>query len=224
MANEIQNMMGLARWHMEKRHILNARNAMAKAQSLWAATEELQTDPEPEFTPQELHELNIAELQETVALARWHMERRHILSARDAMAKAQSLWAATEELQTDPEPEFTPQELLELDIAEMQDITALVLHNATSGWIEGTQAAFGRAQEIWMRIGGPRPLLPEIHVEVQPSQTSATTLVEASFQCPICYNSFESGCQTSCTHTFCMQCINSWMDISRSCPLCRSIL
>lgn len=48
-------------------------------------------------------------------------------------------------------------------------------------------------------------------------QTSAVN------ECSICLNDIESDQQTTnCNHTFHNACLNNWLDINNSCPVCRT--
>lgn len=42
-------------------------------------------------------------------------------------------------------------------------------------------------------------------------------------ECPVCLNDIidEELCLLDCKHVFCYNCLNSWLDIKRECPLCR---
>lgn len=44
-----------------------------------------------------------------------------------------------------------------------------------------------------------------------------------SLACKICLNvDLEGGCKSSCNHSFCKQCISSWLQTASSCPYCRT--
>ncbi|CAI8596145.1 unnamed protein product [Vicia faba] len=45
--------------------------------------------------------------------------------------------------------------------------------------------------------------------------------VEEAGKCPICFEDFNVGVCMPCSHTFHMDCIQDWLNVGNSCPLCR---
>lgn len=41
-------------------------------------------------------------------------------------------------------------------------------------------------------------------------------------ECPVCNLGFNHPCETKCTHIFCQECIESWLEQDESCPSCRA--
>ena len=43
-------------------------------------------------------------------------------------------------------------------------------------------------------------------------------------ECPICFQSMQSGVRMRCNHTFHKECIEEWLTINASCPMCRDAI
>lgn len=43
-------------------------------------------------------------------------------------------------------------------------------------------------------------------------------------ECPICQETIKDTKTTSCRHTFCVSCLDKWLEIKYTCPLCRRII
>jgi len=56
------------------------------------------------------------------------------------------------------------------------------------------------------------------------SQVSTTEeIADVDTECPICFSGYEkTACRLKCGHMFHEACLNSWMEKSATCPLCRS--
>ena len=92
-----------------------AQNAMRHAQALWEKRQ-LQASPGmPDFSPQQWHEIYIAEV-----LARSHKERGYHEMARNAMRRAQVLWETRQLEASMHMPDFSPQEWREIEIVSVQ--------------------------------------------------------------------------------------------------------
>lgn len=52
------------------------------------------------------------------------------------------------------------------------------------------------------------------------------TIVNSKMECAICLSSssfLETVIQLECKHSFHSSCIDKWFEVSKSCPLCRSV-
>ena len=47
-------------------------------------------------------------------------------------------------------------------------------------------------------------------------------LKTAGTQCPICYDTFRTPTLLHCKHIFCEECLITWFDRERTCPMCRA--
>lgn len=47
-------------------------------------------------------------------------------------------------------------------------------------------------------------------------------LVESELQCSICNELFVTATTLNCNHTFCKECISSWVSKNKTCPICRA--
>ncbi len=169
----------------------------------------------PNLVPEELRAMDIVEMEGKVALAEWNKEQRFHQAAREHMRHARRLWEAREHLQVRfSMPKFSPEELRAMDIAELEDMVATASRNAISGSTSGMQIALRHANEIWWNLEEPRPRRPIVPIQRQ----------EISFECPICYNTAESGCRHTCGNIFCQNCLSSWIVVAQTCPLCRGVL
>ncbi|XP_050422230.1 E3 ubiquitin-protein ligase CHFR-like [Adelges cooleyi] len=52
----------------------------------------------------------------------------------------------------------------------------------------------------------------------------AYTILENDFQCPICNELMVKACTVNCSHSFCENCINTWLKKSKICPVCRTLV
>ncbi|XP_029348132.1 E3 ubiquitin-protein ligase RNF8-like [Acyrthosiphon pisum] len=59
---------------------------------------------------------------------------------------------------------------------------------------------------------------------VETLKTQINKLLENDFQCVICNELVYRPSTTNCAHTFCEGCLNSWLDRSNQCPICRSLV
>lgn len=41
-------------------------------------------------------------------------------------------------------------------------------------------------------------------------------------ECPICQETTATPKITSCQHTFCVSCLDKWLETNNTCPMCRS--
>ena len=48
--------------------------------------------------------------------------------------------------------------------------------------------------------------------------------IDDGLKCAICSQPFQSPVNADCTHTFCLSCINTWIQMNASCPICRRAL
>jgi len=62
-------------------------------------------------------------------------------------------------------------------------------------------------------------LLQQVHYGTSPSVEEMTN---AGSQCPICHDAFVYPTRLSCTHIFCEECVSTWFDRERTCPMCRA--
>jgi hypothetical protein len=62
-------------------------------------------------------------------------------------------------------------------------------------------------------------LLQQVHYGTSPN---AEELTNAGSQCPICHDAFMFPTRLSCSHIFCEECVSTWFDRERTCPMCRA--
>lgn len=51
---------------------------------------------------------------------------------------------------------------------------------------------------------------------------TAKQLDGAGTICPICHDNFANPTRLQCTHIFCEECVATWFDRERTCPMCRA--
>lgn len=95
----------IARRYKQERDFSGALRMMLQAQSLWEPSIGLQ---KPQFSRQELHEINIGRVMYLESIARRYQQNRFFESAYDRMARAQALWEPSMGF---PRPHFSPEEL-----------------------------------------------------------------------------------------------------------------
>ena len=93
--------------------------------------------------------------------------------------------------------------------------------------LQGCKSKLKLLLELKMRLKGqpmPSIQLQALEAGRVPILTQPLTSVQMSFESPICYDHFESGCRHTCGNTFCEDCLNLWTEVAQTCPLCRSAL
>lgn len=178
----------------------------------------------------------IEQIKELEILAQRNKSKGYCDTARNAMHKAQSIWSPALGI---AKPDFSSEDWHELNIEQMERMAAIAEENALSGWESGARAALERARIAWERLAEPRPSRPRISQEARRqlgrmlnsqqevwTATNLSTLGEVTFSCPICIEDLSGICykHNSCKKTFCHECLDSWMRLSRTCPLCRQDL
>ncbi|ESN98613.1 hypothetical protein HELRODRAFT_67009 [Helobdella robusta] len=58
--------------------------------------------------------------------------------------------------------------------------------------------------------------------QIYGSTPSAQQLAVYNNMCAVCHDAFVSPVQLPCGHIYCDECITSWLDRERTCPMCRS--
>jgi hypothetical protein len=231
---EIEQYKAQARMKKEKGFTKNARKAMRKAQIVW---KEGLGIPMPDFTHDEWIELDIAEIEQYTAQARMKKEEGYARFARKAMGSAQKVWKEGLGI---PMPDFTHDEWIELDVAEIAQYTALARNNATAGSESGMLAALRAAYEIWetlpetqrrgFDLEEERNQLYETFRERGPAPGSLPQHLkrlstQSPFECAICLDTVEQGQlhdeHTKCGHQFCVPCMDAWAERADTCPWCR---
>jgi len=64
-----------------------------------------------------------------------------------------------------------------------------------------------------------KKMLQQVHYGTTPTETE---LKEAGDVCPICHDSFHDPTKLNCSHIFCEECVTTWFDRERTCPMCRA--
>ena len=47
-------------------------------------------------------------------------------------------------------------------------------------------------------------------------------LQQMNDNCPICLDTFKQPYSIGCSHLFCKNCINKWLEVKNTCPVCRN--
>ena len=153
-------------------------------------------------------------------------------TARIAMWQAQNVW--TPALGT-PRPDFTGEGWTELDLRQMEEMIDLAERNAIAGRVSEATASLETSRISWARLEEPRPPRPRLSRESRGAISRATAQDEDwtaahlsiqhehEFRCPICIEdlSMTPYMHDSCKNIFCCECLDTWMSLSRACPLCR---
>lgn len=210
----VQALQGRANVAFRRQEFRRARLHMEEAQAYW--TEELRI-PWPGFTPNELLNVYVGEIQEFENRARSDKRNNAFHSARMNMVEAQLLW--TEGTCT-PRPEFTLLELQEMAFSELEGIEAQIRADARSLLFEVDDSDVATNEELQIAKSSTQPtynnyaLYPELYPEG----------VSAEGNCPICLDIISIGqleLKGRCEHRYHNTCIREWLVRHNSCPMCR---
>ena len=185
----------------------------------------------PDFSSVDWRDLDVAELEKLVALAEIYQYNRNHARARNAMLQAQDFRS--------PElgvswPNFSSEAWRDLDLEHLEQMNFLAEQNAIASWGSEAIAALEEALIAWARLACPRPPRPTISPNGWRKITGGQhkywipdhnlTLESGSFSCPVCYQELSEPHYKHdvCQQTFCCKCLNTWMESSTTCPICRS--
>ncbi|CAL8129584.1 unnamed protein product [Orchesella dallaii] len=76
--------------------------------------------------------------------------------------------------------------------------------------------SIGRIKE-WLKA--LEKLLSNVHYGSTPTTKQ---LDSAGTICPICHDNYSSPTRLNCSHIFCEECVATWFDRERTCPMCRA--
>ena len=210
----VQALQGRAKAALRRQEFRSARLQMEEAQAYW--TEELRI-PWPSFTPNELLNVYVGEIQEFENRARSDKRNNAFDSARMNMVEAQLLWTGGT---CTPRPEFTLLELQEMSFSELEGIEAQVRADARSLLFEVDDSDVATNEELQIAKSSTQPtynnyaLYPELYPEG----------VSAEGNCPICLENILIGqleLKGRCEHRYHNTCIREWLVRHNSCPMCR---
>jgi hypothetical protein len=205
-----------------------ARDLVREAQGIWSSTLGI---PRSDFSPEVWREVAVTEIQDLMDREETYRARIYFDPARDRVRQAQGIWPSTLGI---PRPGFSNEVRRQLDIIDMEQISALADRNAIDGWEDGAPAAVQAARTIGERLAEPRPPRPELSQQVSQhlSQTGQrgtwkpshlSTVEGGKYFCPICIHDRDEDSykHNDCENKFCIGCLDKWADYSRSCPMCR---
>jgi hypothetical protein len=181
----------------------------------------------------------IAKVNELETLAKRNKNNAYHDAARNAMRQAQNIWTPALGI---PKPDFTDEAWRDLDTDQMERMSALAERNALTGWASGATAALEAARIAWERLADPRLPRPRIPRGARRALERTTVMggrqggnwttaqlsrvEEDEFRCHICIEDLSGSCYKHdlCRNIFCCECLDTWMSMSRTCPLCRQNL
>ena len=100
------------------------------------------------------------------------------------------------------------------------------LHNAASALmtISRQPRAMGSISMGMTVSEPPHRLVPRKPIVYDTVTVDKTNKIEDTDKCPICLQEYEEGdkcCVLPCKHNFHDECIRTWTNVNRTCPLCR---